>query len=138
MHTLSHTDNIRINFFDADPLGIVWHGNYLKYFEIARESFGRKYGISYLDFKKNGLAVPIVETQTKHKHPLKYGDTAIIKVDFINNEAAKLVFLYTITNESNQLICEGKTIQVFTDLETGELELLVPDFFKHWKNKHGF
>lgn len=136
MCSLSHTETIKVNFFDADPLGIVWHGNYLKYFEIARESFGRKYGLSYLEIKNHGFAVPIVETSTEHKYPLKYGDSAIIEVNFIDTNAAKLIFTYTITNTDQKLICKGKTVQVFTDIENGELELIAPNFFKRWKEKH--
>ena len=45
---------IRVRFSETDPLGIVWHGNYIKYFEEGREAFGRKYGLSYLDVQREG------------------------------------------------------------------------------------
>jgi hypothetical protein len=41
-----------IRFNEADPLGIVWHGHYIRYFEDGREAFGKKFGITYLDFYK--------------------------------------------------------------------------------------
>lgn len=138
MTSLKHIEDIQVNFFDADPLGIVWHGNYIKYFEIARESFGRRYGISYLDFKEQGLAVPIVETATKHKLPLKFGDQAKINVLFVLSEAAKLIFDYKIINSEDLVVCEGRTVQVFTDIKTGELQLSTPPFFMDWKIKNGF
>lgn len=134
---LKHSEEITVNFFDADPLGIVWHGNYFKYFEIARESFGKRYGISYLNIMEKGLAVPIVQTSTQHKRPLRYGDKAIVEVTFVNNPAAKLIFDYKITNGANELVCEGKTVQVFTDFKTSELQLNIPEFFREWKRKHG-
>ena len=46
---LSESLIITVRFSETDPLGIVWHGNYIKYFEDGREAFGRKYRISYLD-----------------------------------------------------------------------------------------
>ena len=46
---LKETTNIRVRFNETDPLGIVWHGNYLKYFEDGREAFGKEFGMEYLD-----------------------------------------------------------------------------------------
>ena len=43
---------ILVRFNEADPLGIVWHGHYIRYFEDGREAFGNQYGIGYLDFYK--------------------------------------------------------------------------------------
>ncbi|SDB60928.1 acyl-CoA thioester hydrolase [Flavobacteriaceae bacterium MAR_2010_188] len=133
---LNHTEIIRVNFFDADPLGIVWHGNYIKYFEIAREAFGRKFSLTYLDVKKHGFATPIVETSSSHKLPLKYGHNAKVEISFINNEAAKLTFRYKIYDDNQNLVCTGETVQVFTDFETGELSLSNPKFFLNWKKLH--
>lgn len=53
---LSFTSEIRVRFVETDPLGIVWHGNYIQYFEDGREAFGRHHGISYLDQKNITLA----------------------------------------------------------------------------------
>jgi len=49
----------RVRFNDADPLGIVWHGNYVSYFEDGRESFGRKHGLTYLDVHQHGFSTPL-------------------------------------------------------------------------------
>ena len=47
--------DVRVRFSETDNLGVVWHGNYVKYFEDGREAFGREHNISYLDQKKIGL-----------------------------------------------------------------------------------
>lgn len=67
--------NGRVRFNDADPLGIVWHGNYVSYFEDGREAFGRKHGLTYLDVHAHGFSTPIVELICNNKKVLKYGDT---------------------------------------------------------------
>ena len=46
---LTVSQQIRVRFNETDPLGIVWHGYYITYFEDGREAFGRQHGISYLD-----------------------------------------------------------------------------------------
>ena len=52
--TLSYVAEIPVRFSEVDSLQIVWHGHYIEYMEEAREAFGKKYGLSYLDWKANG------------------------------------------------------------------------------------
>lgn len=135
---ISHTSQVRVRFVETDPLGIVWHGNYIQYFEDGREAFGRHHGISYLDQKEFGFATPIVKSQTDHKLPLRYGDVATIKTIFVDNPAAKMVFRYEIYNQNQQLVCTGETVQVFVDnIGDGDLSLTSPDFFINWKKRVG-
>lgn len=138
MDTISFESEIRIRFNETDPLGIVWHGNYITYFEDGREAFGRRYGITYLNVKENGYATPIVKSSCEHKRPLKYGEVAKIKTIFVNSLAAKIIFRYEIFNSENKLACIGETIQVFVDeCGKGELSLTLPKFFENWKQKVG-
>lgn len=136
MKELRDTHKITIRFNEVDSLGIVWHGHYIAYFEEGREAFGKNYGISYLDIKKHGYAVPIVKTSTEHVLPLKYGDIATVETTFKNSRSAKIVFGYVIKNGEDQVICKGETVQVFTSIKTGELSLYNPEFFSDWKLKH--
>ena len=135
---IEHTSQVRVRFVETDPLGIVWHGNYIQYFEDGRESFGRKHGISYLDQKVHGYATPIVKSSTDHKLPLRYGDIATIKTIYIDSPAAKMVFRYEIYNQNDELVCTGETVQVFVDnIGDGDLSLTIPDFFMEWKKNEG-
>ncbi|WP_033960385.1 acyl-CoA thioesterase [Psychroserpens jangbogonensis] len=131
------THKVRIRFNETDALGIVWHGNYLKYFEDGREAFGRQFHISYLDAKQNGYATPIVKTTTDHKLTLTYGETATVETQYVNTASAKLVFRYLIKNEADAIVCTGETVQVFTNLKDNTMSLILPDFFKNWKIKQG-
>jgi|SRR5690606_8400815 len=126
---------IRVRFQECDPLQIVWHGNYLKYFEEGREDFCRRNGISYLDAMEQGISTPMVETSCEHKLPLRYGDDFEVETTYINSRAAKLVFEYRIL-KNEKIICTGKTVQVFLN-EKGELLLKNPQFFLDWKQKTG-
>ncbi|MCB0456236.1 MAG: thioesterase family protein [Flavobacteriaceae bacterium] len=132
-----YISNIRVRFVETDPLGIVWHGNYIQYFEDGREAFGRHHGISYLDQKENGFATPIVKSMSNHKLPLHYGDIATVKTIYVDSPAAKMTFRYEIYNPQGALACTGETIQVFVHLESGELSYTIPQFFKEWKIKEG-
>ncbi|WP_335965162.1 acyl-CoA thioesterase [Galbibacter sp. PAP.153] len=133
---ISYTIKVRVRFVETDPLGIVWHGNYIQYFEDGREAFGRHHGISYLDQKRNGYTTPIVKSTSEHKRPLRYGDTATVKTIFVDSPAAKLIFRYEVFNEQNELVCTGSTVQVFVN-DSGDLSLNMPEFFIEWKKKIG-
>ena len=126
---------MKVRFHECDPLQIVWHGNYFKYFEVGREDFCVKHGISYLDAKKYDFSTPIVKTECVHKLPLKYNDEFQVETSFQNAAAAKMIFHYKIIS-SGKLICTGKTTQVFTD-KNSELVLNNPPFFLDWKKKMG-
>lgn len=134
--TIKDTTTIRVRFNETDPLGIVWHGNYISYFEEGREAFGRKHSLSYLDIKNNGYITPIVESFSRHKLPLKYGDVATIETTFEDVPAAKIIFTYKIFNAEVKVVCIGKTIQIFVEVN-GDLSLNLPSFFKAWKKKVG-
>lgn len=131
---ISFTSEIRVRFTETDPMGIVWHGNYIQYFEDGREAFGREFGISYLEQKAHGYTSPIVRSVCEHKLPLRYGDVATIKTTFVNSPAAKMIFQYQIFDPNERLACTGETIQVFLN-EQGELSLTSPEFFEQWKAK---
>ena len=133
---ISFISKIRVRFTETDPLGIVWHGNYIQYFEDGREAFGREQGISYLEQKAYGYTSPIVKSSCEHKLPLRYGDVATIKTSFINSPAAKMIFRYQIFDPQDRLVCTGETIQVFLN-DKGELSLTNPEFFAKWKEKNG-
>ena len=134
---LSVSKDIRVRFNETDPLGIVWHGCYITYFEDGREAFGRQHGLTYLDIQKAGFVTPIVKSTCEHFLPLKYGETFNIVTTFVNSVSAKLIFKYEIFNQQNQLVCSGETIQVFLDSDNN-LCLYNPEFFQAWKNKMGF
>ncbi len=133
---LQHTARFRVRFNETDPLGIVWHGHYITYFEDGREAFGEAFGISYRDIQAQGFLAPVVKCTCAYKLPLRHGDWATVCTEFVDNPAAKMIFRYTIVNDRQRVVATGETIQVFTD-PTGELVLTHPPFFADWKEKHG-
>jgi acyl-CoA thioester hydrolase len=132
--TLTDKIEIKVRFNHSDPLGIVWHGHYIGYFEDGRESFGEKYGLRYLDIYKKGFVAPIVSINCDYKKTLKYGDTAIVETIFVDSPAAKIHFRYKIYMPGTlQTVAEGKSVQVFLDVKTMLLQLSTPEFFEQWK-----
>jgi acyl-CoA thioester hydrolase len=134
---LIDSKEIAVRFGEVDSMAIVWHGNYIKYFEDGRESFGAKYDLGYLDVYRNNIMIPIVKVTCDYKKPLVYGDVAVIETRFVNSEAAKINFEYSIFRKSDhELMATGTTMQVFLTPEK-ELLLNAPEFFIGWKQKWG-
>ncbi|MEA5005747.1 MAG: acyl-CoA thioesterase [Rikenellaceae bacterium] len=128
--------NVKVRFNEVDSLKIVWHGEYVKYMEDGRESFGLDYpGLRYMDIYEAGFTAPVVDLHISYKNPLIYGDTAIIETKYIYTPAAKIIFEFSIYRASdNQLVAEGSSIQVFLDKQ-GELMLVNPEFYLNWQRR---
>ena len=128
---------ITIRFSEVDSMAIVWHGNYVTYLEEGRESFGKRFGISYLDIYANNVMAPVVNMDVSFKRQVKYGETIVVETEYIDQKAAKLVFNYRIFRKSNnELIATASTTQVFIDLDF-EMLLYLPEFAVEWKRKLG-
>lgn len=126
---------VNIRFSEVDSLGIVWHGNYLKFFEDGRESLGIRFGMSYQDLYTHKLILPIVDTKLKFKSVLKFGDRTRIVTRLQHSNAAKVIHHYLVYNEtSGKLAASGETTQVFVD-EQMELQLYTPKEFEQWKSR---
>lgn len=132
---LKASKEIEIRFSELDPMNIVWHGSYMKYFEDAREEFGRKYDFGYMFIYGNGYFAPIVDISFKYKRPILYGMKVRIDIKYCPTESAKIVFEYEIHNvEDESLIATGQSVQVFLDKDYN-LVWYVPEFYDNWKKK---
>ena len=133
---LTSKTTISVRFSEVDSMRIVWHGEYVKYFEDGRESFGREYaGIGYMDIYESGYGAPIVDLHLEYKKSLRCNERAIIETRYIDTDAAKICFDYTIRRESNnEVVATGSTTQVFLD-GSGALMLVLPNFYLKWKEQ---
>ena len=124
-----------VRFSEVDSMHIVWHGEYIRYFEDGRESFGKKYGIDYLDIQRSGHTAPIVDLSCQFKSPLRYGEEAIIETRYIPAEAAKIIFEYIIyKSDGESIVATGHSVQVFLNSDN-EMELNTPQFYVEWKER---
>lgn len=135
---LSHQTQVRVRFSEIDSMHIVWHGEYLRYFEDGREAFGRRYaGLSYMDIYQSGFTAPIADLRIQFKSPLTLNDIALIETRYLPTEAAKICFEYLIRRESDQqIVAQGHSLQVFLDSQN-RLQLWPPSFYLAWKKRWG-
>jgi acyl-CoA thioester hydrolase len=129
---------VQVRFSDMDPMSVVWHGNYVKYFEDGRQAFGRQYsGLGYMDMYEDGYTAPVVELNVKYLKSLGYHDEVIIETRYIPCEAAKIIFEYYLYRASDNIpVASGRTVQAFVNASTGELQLNSPSFYSKWKQQY--
>lgn len=133
--TLTDTIRIRIPFYDIDSIQMVWHGNFVKYLEKGRESFGDTFELEYMRIYDSGYMTPIADMRLEYKKMARYGDVLLVETTYRPSRGAKLVFDYTITRESDgDLILKATTVQLFLTRD-GVFEVSTPDFYARWKDK---
>lgn len=124
-----------VRFSEVDSMNVVWHGNYVKFLEDGREAFGREFDLGYYDVYNHGLMIPIVKIDLNYKRTTQYGEKLIIHTEFINTEAAKIIFDYKIYRASdNKIALTAQSTQAFID-KSGELQLTNPQFYLDWKKR---
>ncbi|MCD7714355.1 MAG: acyl-CoA thioesterase [Prevotella sp.] len=137
MKTLEDICRMPVRFSEIDSMRRVWHGEFVKYMEDGRESFGRHFpGIGYADMQKAGIYAPVYDLHVRYLAPLAINDIAVIRTTFVYHPGARLDFAYKIYNESsNELCAEGETTQLFID-SSGELLTDLPAYFIDWQKKY--
>jgi acyl-CoA thioester hydrolase len=116
---------VRIPFQDADPAGVVWHGNYFRYFETARLALLEEIDYGYRQMADSGYVWPIVDTRVKFILPIRFDQTIQVKASLLEWEY-RLKIAYEIFDADGQRATKGYTIQVAVDANTGELCMGLP------------
>ncbi len=124
-----HSIEIRVRYSETDQMGVVYHGNYLPYFEVGRVEWLRQHGISYSEMEKSGVALPIVSLTLNYKKPARYDDLLVVKTSFRSQESVKIDFDCEITSESGELLTSAYFLLVFVDIHTGR-PVAPPDYIK--------
>ena len=115
----THQTQVKVRYAETDQMGIVYHGNYAQYYEIARtECFEASSGMTYASMEAEGVMLPILEFQSKYLKPALYNQVLTIKTIVKELPSVRLIVEYEMYNEEKQLINVGKTTLVFVDRES--------------------
>jgi acyl-CoA thioester hydrolase len=105
-----HQCALRTLYADTDRSQVVYHSNYLRYFEFGRASLMRDAAYAYREIEESGFVYPIIATALDYYRPLHYDDPMLIHTRPGDLERVKLRFDYVITHEpSGDIVCTGFT-----------------------------
>ena len=123
---LSAEVEIEVPFFDVDPMHVVWHGHYVKYFEQARCALLRSIDYDYPAMEASGYLWPVVELYLKYVNASRYGQRLTAQAKLLEYEN-RLKIGYLITDrQTKQRLTKGHSVQVALDKATRELQFVSP------------
>lgn len=117
---------IKSQFYDLDPMAIVWHGNYARFFEQARCALLDKLDFNYQQMSETGYAWPIVDMRIKYVRPVRFPQTIRVTASLAEYEN-RLKINYLIQDaETQEKVTKGFTVQVAVDINTEEMQFQSP------------
>ena len=111
----SHEVFIKVRYAETDQMGVVYHGNYAQYFEIARLAWLDALGVSYKEMEMNGIMLPVYKLEIKYHKSARFDDKLRIVVNLVDMPTAKITFSYKLYNQKNELLSSAITELVFMD-----------------------
>jgi acyl-CoA thioester hydrolase len=114
-----HETGVRVRYAETDRMGVVYHANYLVWFEIGRTEFCRARGFAYRDMEENEDAFLVVaESYCRYKAPAYYDEDLLVRTHITEMRRRSVRFGYEIVRAATgQIIAEGETGHVVTDGE---------------------
>ena len=121
---------IKVEFYDLDPMNVVWHGNYVKYLEVARCDMLSKLGYTYVDMKNDGYAYPVATMEMKYIKPCTFGQELKV-VTIVEEIEPALVIKYVIfDNKTGEKMFKAKTMQIAVDINSKQTVYEAPENLK--------
>lgn len=125
---MSHEVRMTVPFHDVDPMQIVWHGNYLKYFDIARFGLFNMAGIDLWEFfERTRYLFPITKTTTKHILPLRYRDEFLCRATIIEAKIKIVIDFEIRLVGRDEIFTKGRGDQVAVKYPELEMMLEIPE-----------
>ena len=111
----THYIQVRVRYQETDRMGIVYHANYLSYFELGRVEWLRNKGLDYARLEDSGVLLPVVNVSISYKAPARYDQLLSVETELVKIGGASLVFQNKIYDENKRLLVEGNVTLVATD-----------------------
>jgi len=102
---------LRVRYAETDQAGVVYHSNYLIWFEVGRVELCRDHGFNYRDMEKEaGAFLPVTEARVKYRTPAKYDDEIIVRTRVLEIRSRAIKFAYEVVRANDEiLLAEGET-----------------------------
>jgi acyl-CoA thioester hydrolase len=112
MSTICET-TLRVRYAETDQMAVVYHSNYLIWFEVGRVELLRQLGFSYAEMERDGMNLPVVEVKCRYKHPARYDDELTIRTWLAQMRSSILRFQYEIVRKTDgRLLAEGESVHM--------------------------
>ncbi len=105
---------VRVRYAETDQMGVVYHANYLVWFEVGRVEFMRSHGLSYKQMEQeDGFMIAVVEATARYRAPARYDEELDVETKLTSARGAVVRFSYKVVRPTDGiLLCEGETVHV--------------------------
>ncbi len=105
---------VRVRYAETDQMGVVYHANYLVWFEVGRVDFIRGLGMDYRSMEReDGIGIAVVNVSARYRAPARYDDELVIETRLLAARGSVIKFGYRIVRDADkQSLCEGETVHV--------------------------
>jgi len=117
---------LTVPFHDVDAMGVVWHGNYFRYFEVAREALLAKFNYGYREMKASGYVWPVVDTRVKYRGTLSFEQRIRVQATIEEYENRLRIAYQIFDAATGKRTTTGYTIQVAVGIESQEMSFVSP------------
>ena len=110
---------LRVRYAETDQMGVVYHANYLVWFEVGRVEFIRQLGLDYKSMEREeGCGIAVVDARVRYRLPARYDDELIVKTQLAAARGAVIRFAYKVVRAADDaLLCEGETVHVVVGVD---------------------
>lgn len=133
-HVWSET-RLRVRYAETDQAGVVYHSNYLIWFEVGRVELCRDYGFNYRDMETEADSfLPVTEARVKYRVPARYDDEVIVRTRVVELRSRAIKFAYEVLRASDgMLLAEGETRHIVMNSQ-GRARAFPPEYAEMMKN----
>jgi len=137
MKIINETE-IEVRYQETDQMGIVYHANYLIWFEIGRTKFIEQLGFKYNEMEEDNIISPVLDARISYKKPAKYGDTVIVYTWLEHYNGIRTTYGYQIVNKAYDVLVTGSTDHTIVDKASFKpirLRNVYPKWHQAYKNQ---
>lgn len=100
-----------VRYAETDQMGVVYHANYLIWFELGRTAFTKSIGLDYLEMEEAGIVSPVIDVQASFKKPVRYGDEVVVQTWIERYDGLRVTYGYEVST-GDELCVTGSTVNV--------------------------
>ncbi|NLJ11428.1 MAG: acyl-CoA thioesterase [Gammaproteobacteria bacterium] len=127
---IQETVTMDVPFFDVDMMDVVWHGHYIKYFEVARCALLDKIGHNYTQMRDSGYAWPVVDIQVRYMQGARFGQEITVQADLVEWESRLKINYLIFDTATGERLTRGLSVQVAVAIAEREMQFVTPDIFQ--------
>ena len=131
------TTSIDVRYAETDQMGVVYHANYLIWFELGRTALINDLGFRYADMEKEGILSPVMDIQASYKRPVRYGDEVIVKTWVDSYDGLRVNYGYEVVNGEGDICVTGESMHTCVKRDTFRpvsIRRKFPDWHQAYEN----